>query len=65
MTRKKTLVSLLRGISRAPIEYTPVPSAVGRSDAEFLAYQAKAGIKTKPNHDGDKSKQETEKVEVG
>ena len=60
-----TLASLLRGISRAPDEYTPVPSAVGRSDADFLAYEATAGGKTKPSSESGKSKKESNKVEAG
>ena len=41
----RTLGSLLRGEALAPSEYGPVPSAVGRSDGDFLAEEAAQAIR--------------------
>ena len=41
----RTLGSLLRGEALAPSNYTPVPSAVGRSDGDFLAEEAAQAVK--------------------
>ena len=41
----RTLGSLLRGEALAPSNYTPVPSAVGRSDGDFLAEEAVQAVK--------------------
>ena len=41
----RTLGSLLRGEALAPSNYTPVPSAVGRSDGDFLAEEASQAVK--------------------
>ena len=41
----RTLGSLIRGEALAPSVYNPVPSAVGRSDGDFLAEEAAQQIK--------------------
>ena len=41
----RTLGSLIRGEALAPSDYNPVPSAVGRSDGDFLAEEAAQQIK--------------------
>jgi len=41
----RTLGSLLRGQALAPADYDAVPSAVGRSDGDFLAEEAAQAIK--------------------
>ena len=41
----RTLGSLLRGEALAPSNYSPVPSAVGRSDGDFLADEAAQAVK--------------------
>ena len=41
----RTFGSLLRGEALAPSNYTPVPSAVGRSDGDFLAEEASQRVK--------------------
>ena len=41
----RTLGSLLRGEALAPSNYIPVPSAVGRSDGDFLAEEASQAVK--------------------
>ena len=43
----RTFGSLLRGEALAPSKYGPVPSAVGRSDGDFLADEASQAIKAK------------------
>jgi geranylgeranyl reductase len=41
----RTMGSLLRGQALAPSNYSPVPSAVGRSDGDFLADEAAQAVK--------------------
>ena len=41
----RSLGSLLRGQALAPADYDAVPSAVGRSDGDFLAEEAAQAIK--------------------
>ena len=41
----RTLGSLVRGQGLAPKDYTPVPSAVGRSEGDFLAEEAAQAVK--------------------
>ena len=43
----RTLGSLIRGQALAPSNYGPVPSAVGRSDGDFLAEEAAEAVKAK------------------
>ena len=56
----RTVGSLLRGEALAPSKYDPVPSAVGRSDGDFLADEASQAIKAKS-----KDKETKETADVG
>lgn len=56
----RTIGSLLRGEALAPSKYDPVPSAVGRSDGDFLADEASQAIKAKS-----KDKETKETADVG
>ena len=47
----RTFASLVRGTALAPSRYTPVPSAVGRSDGDFLAEEAAQAVKTQAKKD--------------
>ena len=58
----RTLGSLLRGEALAPPVYKPVPSAVGRSDGDFLAEEASQQIKAQAK--GQESKESKEKAGV-
>jgi geranylgeranyl reductase len=58
----RTLGSLLRGEALAPPVYKPVPSAVGRSDGDFLAEEASQQIKAQAK--GKESKESKEKAGV-
>jgi len=47
----RTLGSLVRGEALAPSNYKPVPSAVGRSDGDFLAEEAAQAVKAQAKKD--------------
>ena len=47
----RTLGSLVRGEALAPSNYSPVPSAVGRSDGDFLAEEAAQAVKAQAKKD--------------
>ena len=51
----RTLGSLLRGEALAPSNYTPVPSAVGRSDGDFLAEEAVQAVKAQAKREDKKA----------
>ena len=58
----RTVGSLIRGEALAPSKYNPVPSAVGRSDGDFLAEEAAQQIKAQATETkGSKSKGSTSK----
>lgn len=67
----RTLGSLIRGEALAPSDYNPVPSAVGRSDGDFLAQEASQQIKAKAveskgsNPNGTESKETESKEKAG
>ena len=58
----RTLGSLIRGEALAPSNYNPVPSAVGRSDGDFLAEEATQQIKAQVT--GTKENESKEKASV-
>ena len=58
----RTLGSLIRGEALAPSGYNPVPSAVGRSDGDFLAEEASQQIKAQAT--GTKETESKEKAGV-
>ena len=58
----RTVGSLLRGEALAPSKYDPVPSAVGRSDGDFLADEASQAIKAKSKDKETKETKETADV---
>ena len=47
----RTFGSLVRGTALAPSGYNPVPSAVGRSDGDFLAEEAAQAVKAQAKKD--------------
>jgi geranylgeranyl reductase len=55
----RTLGSLLRGEALAPSDYGPVPSAVGRSDGDFLAQEAAEAIKAQAKGSSDQKETAT------
>ena len=57
----RTLGSLIRGEALAPSNYNPVPSAVGRSEGDFLADEAAQAVKTQAKTQG----KEKETARVG
>ena len=57
----RTLGSLIRGEALAPSSYNPVPSAVGRSDGDFLAEEAAQAVKAQSKE----NKLENEKEKAG
>jgi len=61
----RTLGSLLRGQALAPSNYGSVPSAVGRSDGDFLAEEAAQAIKTQTEEDTASSSDERSTVTTG
>jgi len=58
----RTIGSLLRGQALAPSNYDSVPSAVGRSDGDFLAEEAAQAIKSKASEDPASSTEERSTV---
>ena len=61
----RTVGSLLRGQALAPSNYGSVPSAVGRSDGDFLAEEASQAIKTQTEEDTASSSDERSTVTTG
>ena len=61
----RTVGSLLRGQALAPSNYGSVPSAVGRSDGDFLAEEAAQAIKTQTEEDTASSSDERSTVTTG
>ena len=61
----RTLGSLLRGQALAPSNYGSVPSAVGRSDGDFLAEEAAQAIKSQTEEDTASSNDERSTVTTG
>jgi geranylgeranyl reductase len=59
----RTLGSLIRGEALAPSRYNPVPSAVGRSDGDFLAEEAAQQIKAQATESKGSNSKETESKE--
>jgi len=57
----RTLGSLIRGEALAPSSYNPVPSAVGRSDGDFLAEEAAQAVKAQAKE----NEMENEKEKAG
>ena len=57
----RTLGSLIRGEALAPSSYNPVPSAVGRSDGDFLAEEAAQAVKAQAKE----NEMESEKEKAG
>ena len=59
----RTVGSLIRGEALAPSKYNPVPSAVGRSDGDFLAEEASQQIKAQATESKGSNSKETESKE--
>ena len=61
----RTLGSLLRGEALAPAGYDAVPSAVGRSEGDFLADEAAQAIKAQAHNESTAEPKERPTVTTG